>query len=257
MTGKTHQLGGELSAVLGFVLLKEKGLLLSDANLYLQLVAMYPFTLWGAKALDLDHHGDALPMHDVLSVTLSRVLHLTYKPYKRMKTKLEDNGVSPSRKRKIRRSFWYKFCKWANASHRSWQTHSELTFFVLVAVLWWIFNLSITETTNIVLLYIMIVGAGMGMLSHLVLDALTSDGIPLVLFRFVNLTLLGKSKLQLPERLHLVPKSGAFSCESNWESFISKLLRLFTVVSVVYLVIILEYPELPHKLILWIYSLIK
>lgn len=257
MTGKTHQLGGELGAVLGFVLLKENSFLLSDANPYLQLIAMYPFSLWGAKAMDLDHHGDSLPMHDVLSVTISRVLHITYKPYKKMKEKLESAEISPSRKRKIRRSFWYKFCKWANASHRSWQTHSELVLIVLVAVLWWVINLSVTGTTNIVLLYIMIVGAGMGMLSHLVLDALTTDGIHLVIFRLINITLLGKSKFQLPEKLHLVPKSGAFSCESNWESFIGKLLRVFTIVTLVYLVIVLEDPELPRRLILWVYSLIK
>ena len=47
MTGKTHQLGGELSAVVGFIFLKERGLLLDDVNPDLQVVALYPFSLWG------------------------------------------------------------------------------------------------------------------------------------------------------------------------------------------------------------------
>ena len=257
MTGKTHQLGGELSAVVGFIFLKESGLLLDDVNPYLQLVAMYPFSLWGAKASDLDHHDEQLPMRDILSVAISKLLHITYKPYKRSKTKLEDNSITPQRKRKIRKSRWFRFCRWANASHRSWQTHSDLTLITLIAVLWWIFSGMMLSASNLVLLYIMVVGAGLGMISHLLLDALTTEGIHLVLFRVINLTLLGKCKVQLPEVLHLVPKSKVFSCESKWEDFVKALLRVFTVVSVVYLIVIVEDPELPYKAIKWVYNLIR
>ena len=257
MTGKTHQLGGELSAVVGFLILKENGYLLGDANPYVQLLAMYPFALWGSKALDLDHHDDSLPMKDVFSVAISKLLHLTYKPYKKMQSKLKDDSVSPAKKRSIRKSWRYKFCKTFNASHRSWQTHSDLTLFALVATLWWVFHSLTLSATNLILLYVMLVGASLGMLSHIVLDALTTDGIQLVLSRVINVTLLGKCKLQLPETLHLVPRNGRFSCESNWEKFIRKLLRVLTVVSLVYLVVILEDPELPYKLILSVYNLIK
>lgn len=257
MTGKTHQMGGELSALVGFILLKENGYLLEDTNLYLQLIAMYPFALWGSKALDLDHHKDSIPMKDMFSVGLNKLLHITYKPYRRMKDKLENQEVNPKKKRRIRRSLWFKFCKGMNASHRSWQTHSDLTFLLLVGLFWWVFNSTLFSSTDLVLLYIILVGATLGMLSHLVLDALTTDGIHLLIFRGINLTILGKAKVQLPEKLHLVPRSRKFSCESDWEKFMRVLLRILSVVSFVYLVVITEDPDLPYKLIEWVYRFLK
>lgn len=257
MTGKTHQLGGELSALLGFIVLKEKGYLLEDVNPYLQLIAMYPFALWGSKALDLDHHKDSIPMRDLFSVCVHNVLHITGKPYKVMKTKLESSDVSSKKKKQIRKSLWFKLCRMLNASHRSWQTHSDLTLIFLIGVFWLVFSSFLINTSDMVLLSVISIGVLLGMVSHLILDALTTDGIHLLIFRFINLTVLGNSKVTLPEKLHLVPASKKFSCESDWEKLVRVLLRILSVVSLIYLIIIVEDPELPYKVIMWFYKILQ
>ena len=43
MTGKTHRAGGILCSIIGFAILKEKGLLLPDVNEGLQWLIIYPF----------------------------------------------------------------------------------------------------------------------------------------------------------------------------------------------------------------------
>lgn len=258
MTGKTHQVGGEFCAIAGFILLKENGYFLKDVNPYLQLLTMYPFAIWGSKALDLDHGENSMPMRDVFSRIAHKALHLTERGYSRIKSRLDDPNISAKEKRDLRKSFRYKFCKFFNASHRSWQTHSDLTLFVVVGLLLGFPTLfSSLGIIDLALMHLMSVGITLGMLSHLVLDALTTDGIHLLLLRGVNVTLLGKSKVQLPEKLHLVPRSRLFSCESKWESFVRGLLNILTVFSLGYLVMLLECPDLPETLILKLYSLIK
>ena len=258
MTGKTHQVGGEFCAIAGFILLKENGYLLENVNPYLQLLTMYPFAIWGSKALDLDHGEDSIPMRDILSRTVYKLLHLTGRSYSKIKSQLDNPNISAKEKRDLRKSFRYKFCRFFNARHRSWQTHSDLMLVIIVGLLLGLPILfSSLGMIDLALIHLMLVGVSLGMLSHLALDALTTDGIHLLLLRGINVTLLGRSKFQLPEKLHLVPRSKLFSCESKWESFVRGLLHILTIFSLGYLIMLLECPDLPDTLILKLYSIIR
>lgn len=258
MTGKTHQVGGEFCVVAGFIFLNQNGYLLKDVNPYLQLLTMYPFAIWGSKALDLDHGEGSIPMRDIFSRFIHKLLHLTKNGYQRAKVKLDDPNVSAKDKRTLRKSLRYKFYKFFNASHRSWQTHSDLTLAVIVGLLasfnYIFLSLGIIDQA---LMHLILVGTTLGMLSHLVLDALTTDGIHLLLTRLINVTVFRKVRFQLPEKLHLVPRSKRFSCESKWESFVKGLLSILTILSLGYLVITLECPDLPSNLILKLYNILK
>ena len=100
-----------------------------------------------------------------------------------------------------------------NPHHRSWQTHSILVTGGFCFLMWSIVNLCYVlygNTTTILLLRLMIVGLTVGVVSHLVLDVLTTAGIH---------TIPGK-------KLRLVPKSSMFATGTPWESFIMKLLCL-------------------------------
>lgn len=257
MTGKTHQVGGEFCVIAGFIFLKDKGYLLQDVHPYLQLLTMYPFAVWGSKASDLDHNYNSIPMKDAISTTVYRLLHLTGGGYSRMKAKLDDPNVSAKDKRNLRKSFRFKFCKLFNARHRSWQTHSDLTLACVVSASVYLLNMPGLDFADKVLLNLMTVGLFMGMASHIVLDALTTEGIPLLLMRLINITLFRKSSFQLPEQLHLVPKSKFFSCESKWEDFIRKLLRVLTYFALIYAVVTVQFPDLPSTLILKLYGLLR
>ena len=123
MTGKTHRAGGFLCSVVGFALLRENNLLLPNVNEGLQWLMMYPFCMWGSVASDLDHHWQSCPMKDPPSYVVNKLLHLTAPVQK----SLEKAGD--------KKSGVYKVAKTFNASHRSWQTHSDLTLFVMIGLL--------------------------------------------------------------------------------------------------------------------------
>ena len=95
MTGETHKAGGMLASVVGFAYLKHKGILLQDVSMVMQWLVIYPFCMWGSLASDLDHHEDAIPLHDYPSVAINRILHLTKKQYKYF-----DKNLSAKQKRK-------------------------------------------------------------------------------------------------------------------------------------------------------------
>lgn len=53
MLGKTHRSGGVMFMMVGFEVLRTKGLLLPDINPLLQLAVMYPVSQWGSTLPDL------------------------------------------------------------------------------------------------------------------------------------------------------------------------------------------------------------
>lgn len=257
MTGKTHRAGGAFVAVVGYVVLRDNGFTLKDSNDYIQLLAMYPFAIWGSLASDLDHNPDSIPCKDIFSVFVNKLLHLTRKSYKRYSEVLKSDSYDAKTKRRVRNSIRYRVSRFLNARHRSWQTHSDLTFLALMlAVMFLFFRMSLTSTDT-VLVNIMSTGVLLGLISHLVLDALTTDGIHLLLMRAINLTILGKSKFQLPEKLHLVPRSKFFSCESKWETFIRWLLNSLTVFSFGYFIFVIDKPQWSVSLLHFINSLVN
>lgn len=227
MTGETHQQGGVLVSVIGFSMLQKHGLLFSDVNVGIQWLMLYPFVLYGSIAPDLDHHWGSCPDHGLPSLAINKVLHAGRKSCKKM----EETMTAKERKN----SSFYKFCSIFYAKHRSWQTHSDLFFFILLGFLMLLLNGKFTSLSagDSLFLRIMLTGFTMGVMSHLVLDMMTTDGIHCLLFKAVNK--LSKGKLKLPEKLRLVPKWGMFSTDTKWESFVQVLLKVGTALSVLYM----------------------
>ena len=232
MLKSTHKAGGMLVSVVGFTLLKEKGLLLDDVNLGVQWLVMYPFTIWGSVASDLDHHWGSCPTKDYPSWFIHKLLHLG-KPI-RDATKHNKS------------SFLYKISDLFTAKHRSWQTHSELTVFFMVYLLDLFFNTSLWSLSmvDISILRLIVTGITLGVLAHLALDSITPEGIHLVIFKLINKVL--KFKL-LPEKIKS-PSGEFFASGGKWEHIVKTILSYLTVISIVYLCFHLFVPYLPIEI---------
>jgi hypothetical protein len=224
-----------LMSVIGFWALKSNGLLLPDVNEGLQLLVMYPFTMWGSVASDLDHHWDSAPVKDAPSWCINMLLHLTTPVRKTM-----ENGGSS-----VKKSPLYHLAGIFDASHRSWQTHSDLTLASVLLLLWAVlsghlnFGFSVVDLSIIALV---LTGICLGLVAHLVLDMITPEGAWSLLFVGVNkvITLVTKhNKPVLPEKIHFVPHSKFFATGGAWESMICRILKLMTFLSVVYILLLL------------------
>lgn len=226
MTGKTHRAGGFLCSVVGFALLKENGLLLSNVSEGLQWLMMYPFCMWGSVASDLDHHWMSSPMKDPPSYVVNKILHATAP----LQKALEKTGDT--------KSGLYKFAKTFNASHRSWQTHSDLTLILMFVLLMAVLNNSFgLGAVDALLLRIAVMGVCLGVIAHFILDMLTTDGI-------VSVVLLGICKLartanprirQFKCKIGIVPHWHCFSTSGSWENWVNKLLKVLNVLAMLYL----------------------
>lgn len=237
MTGKTHKMGGMLISVVGFTMLKNNGLLLPDVNEGLQWLAMYPFCMWGSIASDLDHHWDSCPSKDIPSWFVHKALHITEPVYRRL-----DDNMSGQQKNS---SLLYKFSKFFTARHRSWQTHSDLTF---VAMLYLLYSLmsgkfGFFNQNDVLLLTLMLTGVCLGIVAHFILDLLTPEGVWNTIVVLLNRFILKGKLPRRFEKWHFVPKMRCFATGSSWEDFVYKVLRVLTVVSVVYLLVSVFFPS--------------
>ena len=242
MTGETHRAGGMFCSVVGFVLLKNNGLLLQDVNELVQFAVIYPFCMWGSTASDLDHNPESCPSRDIVSTCINRALHITTPIYRKL-----DESLTSAQKRT---NVIYKVSKLLSANHRSWQTHSDLTLFLFLYILYRILHNNLSSSLNVidnVILSLVMIGITLGIISHFVLDMLTPEGvwctIGVILNKLVGIVRRHKVKL-FPEKLHVVPKSKFFATDSNWEMFIQKVLKVLTVVAVIYLVGWVIFPQL-------------
>lgn len=232
MTKKTHKYGGMFVSVVGFLLLNKRGLLLQDVNLFLQWLVIYPFTIWGSTASDLDLHWQSCPTKDYPSWLIYKLLHLTTPLVKRIESK---NTVS------------YKVLSLFSASHRSWQTHSDLTLLIIYLAIRYVLSgkligLGAVDST---ILSLVLIGVCLGVIAHLILDSLTPEGIWLLLFCLINKILHRKV---LPEKLHLVPHREFFATGGSWENLINKVLTVLTILAVVYTAYLLIEPAIPYKI---------
>lgn len=237
MTGATHRAGGMLVSIIGFAILREKGLLLPNVNEGIQWLVMYPFTMWGSVASDLDHHWESCPSKDIPSRVVNAALHIT-KPVK----KFLDGTLSESSKS---HNPLYKLVDFFNASHRSWQTHSDLTLFAMLYLLYKVFTGGVggLSEEDTILMTLVLTGICLGVVAHFILDCLTPEGIWLVGFATVNqvLHLLGL-KIRLPQKLHLVPKTQFFATGGPWEQFVQKVLKICTVLVLIWFLYVLVAP---------------
>lgn len=206
MEGKSHRVGGVLAALGGYYMLKEQGFLIEGVTPLVQLAIIYPFSIVGSLLPDQDHHEESAPMKDVISMTFCKILHLTTKLRKRMKA----NGVSE-------KSTLYSLLGVFDARHRSWQTHSDLSFFLISWMLLGVMSSSggLLTAEGIVIKLISI-GLVLGLLSHLILDMLTPSGVWCLMFVGLN-KLIGRKVF--PEKIRFVPNTHFFSTGGKWESW--------------------------------------
>lgn len=204
MEGKSHRVGGVLVALGGYYMLKQQGYLIEGVTPLVQLAIIYPFSIVGALLPDQDHHDESAPMKDVISLTFCKLLHATTKLRKR----LLAMGVSP-------KHWWYRLLGIFDAKHRSWQTHSDLSFALICYFLYTVMaNSGGLLTAQGIILKLIATGLILGLISHLVLDMLTPSGIWFLLFVGIN-KLIGKRVL--PEKIRFVPNRKFFSTGGPWE----------------------------------------
>ena len=196
MTGATHRVGGVVCALAGYTILEKKGMLISDVSPMLQLAVMYPFAIYGSTVSDLDHHWQSAPSKDIVSFCINKILHLTTELRKKTKSKNPVLAVF-------------------DAKHRSWQTHSDLFLLIMILLSIQAIGSSISGANSIIM-KLVFTGFILGIISHLILDMLTPEGIWSIV-----LTGVGKAfKINVPEKIHFVPKSKFFATGGSWEKFV-------------------------------------
>lgn len=239
MTGSTHKAGGMLVSIVGFAILREKGLLLPNVNEGLQWLVMYPFTMWGSIASDLDHHWDSCPQKDYPSRLVNMALHIT-KPVK----KSLDKTLTDSQKK---HNVIYKVADTLNASHRSWQTHSDLTLFLMLYLLWSVFSGKIVGfgAVDTTIATLVLTGICLGIIAHFILDSITPEGIWMIGLVILNKILkLFNPRINLPQKLHLVPHKKFFATGGKWEQLVQKVLKIATWVALIWFFYVLASPFL-------------
>lgn len=232
MTGETHRQGGMLCSIVGFAILQHKGLLLpsSSLNLGLQWLIIYPFCMWGSVASDLDHHWESCPSKSYPDRIVNTALHIT-KPIQKSLEKTKQTKTP-----------LYQVAKLLNASHRSWQTHSDLTLLFML----WLMNFVMSggvrgfSAIDTSICSLMLMGICLGIIAHFILDVLTPDGVWLCGFVVLNRLLKRVNhRIHLPEKLHFVPKTHFFATGGQWEQFVRKVLKILTYVALAWFLLTL------------------
>lgn len=222
MQGNTHRIGGVLCALAGYTILESKGMLIRDVNPLLQLAVIYPFSIYGSIFPDLDHHEDSMPSHDIVSVGINKVLHAT------------------TAMRKVNGGKLSTVLSVFDAKHRSWQTHSDM--FLIICILMSMSFINSSSTPNDIILKLVFTGFILGVVSHIILDLLTPEGI-----WCIGLCLVGKisGSKSLPRKIHFVPKTRFFATGGVWE----KLVRYVMWIICSALFIRIVYHMLPYRFI--------
>lgn len=244
MTGKTHRAGGMLGCFIGYSVLQQNGLLVEGVNPFIQIAVMYPFSLWGSMLLDQDHNEDSAPCKDIISISINRVLHLQT-PARQALEKATKKDI-PQHPFRITEVF--------DARHRSWQTHSDL-FLAIFIFLFIRLVMTSQQTLDVCILRMILSGTILGIISHIILDMLTPEGIWSIVTVAINkIRKIKKMKFpKLPEKISFLlflPKSKLvskfFATEGPWEKIVNKLLWF---ANYVYLALLI-YEVLPYKIVL-------
>lgn len=196
MTGATHRVGGVMCALAGYTILEQRGMLISNVNPLLQLAVIYPFAIYGSTVSDLDHHWQSAPSKDIVSFCINKILHLTTELRKRTGSKNPILGI-------------------CDAKHRSWQTHSDLFLLIMIVLSIQAIGGSI-DGANSIIMKLVFTGLILGIISHLILDMLTPEGIWCTLSTVLSRIF----KVKIPEKIHLVPKTRFFATGGSWEKMV-------------------------------------
>lgn len=173
MMYRTHKAGGALAMALAFEYFRAKHMLVPGMNEYVQLLIMYPASSWGSTAPDLDHHWGSVKEKTPFNMFVHKLLHFSH------------------------------------PKHRSWQTHSLLVTGGFCALLYSLVTYGSAlfpglGSTDWIILKLIFTGFLTGIVSHLVLDSMSTAGIhiwPGLKFR-------------------VVPRSSFFATDSKWETFV-------------------------------------
>lgn len=206
MQGNTHRVGGALSCLLGYTILYNKGMVMQDVNPLLQLTVMYPFAIYGSVVSDLDHNWNSAPAKDPISKGINGLLHLTTGIRKKTGSKNPILSV-------------------LDAKHRSWQTHSDLFLFVFVALGIFLSGGDISNA-NTIILKLVLMGFVLGLISHLVLDSLTSAGIWCIIP-----SIIGRRRVAF----RLVPKTKFFATGGSWELIVRTIMYFVIIILGIYI----------------------
>lgn len=220
MTGKTHRVGGMLCVLGGYTLLEANGMLLGNVSPLVQLAVMYPFAIFGSVMSDYDHHWNSCPNKDLVGLGIHKILHLS-------------SGISD---RVDKTTIIGKFLSIFDARHRSWQTHSDLFLIAMFVVSNNLLHSSISSV-DIAIVRLIFTGLILGVISHLILDMLTPEGIWFIISVgirkiFESIGKVSNSKFirnmsrygVLPDKISLVPNTSFFRTGGTWESLIRMLM---------------------------------
>lgn len=199
----------------GYSYLKSKGLLLDNITPLVQLTIMYPFALWGSTFSDLDHNPNSIPSRDIVSIGVNKILHLTTSI---REGKRDDKGTVNTALGVF------------DAKHRSWQTHSDL-FLILVCLLAWSMLESLGTSVEGILIRLIFLGFILGVVSHLILDMLTPEGI----WSILGISLGKIVKKKVPEKISFVPHWKFFSTGGKWEDLIRWLMWVVCILIAMYI----------------------
>ncbi len=196
MLGKTHHIGGTVAALISFDIMRTNGWLIPDCSELVQLLIMYPFASFGSIFSDLDQNSDALPSKDPVAIGIHKLL------------------------------------RWSGAKHRSWQTHSLLftggfCFLLFALVFFGNSFIGVTNPVDWACLRLATIGFISGVLSHLILDAMSMAGIHI----WPGL------------KMRFVPKKKAFKTGGAWETgvFYCLILLLCLLIGKIFILDIIEW----------------
>lgn len=220
MEGKTHYVGGAVATLAGYLVLSESGNLLSTdvVSPAFQFLIIYTGGMYGGRLPDIDHNSKSNPMKDPLGVVLNKVLHVFNKPY----TKL-DEYIEKRKAWSMKRSLKYRLLKFLSCTHRAWQTHSEFTLLILylLYVAPELLGIGVAGTVDRVILDLFVMGLSLGVVSHILLDAMTYEGSVFAIGTFIKTMW---PKVPMITNVRLVPKIKTFTTGSPYEKMVRRIL---------------------------------
>ena len=213
MMGRTHRVCGGLVALGGYIAFKKAGMLDPNINDITELITIYAASYYGSVAADNDHVWESSPLKDPFSWLLNKILHLTTP----IRKKMEEMGK--------RKSITYSLLGVFDARHRSWQTHSELPL-ILIGMALYLMPRGFEWT--------MLMGFGLGYLSHALMDMLSVGGYNIVIFQIANKIL---KRQVLPPKIRLVPRNSFFATGGRFEEGVYRVLNFSTILVAIWVVI--------------------
>lgn len=210
MMGKSHRLGGALAMLGTFEYMRYNGMLLPDLHPLMQLAIMYPASAFGAVVPDVDHHKGSNPVNTPAGEIFHWAVHFPTRLNKRFNMKqvgvITDPESGKTKPKLKARVDWID--KLVPLKHRAWQTHSILVTGSALFFLWALVTYLATQynTIDTTLLRMIVFGFIVGVVSHLILDAMTTDGIYILMYK----------------KIRIVPNNPIFKAGGTFETVVFK-----------------------------------